>query len=392
MANGCQRLDQCGSVGLQNTDGGVGLMADEAQRQPDYALPDSAGHPPRTESPTPRAPREKPTTIHEVAALAGVAASTVSRALNNPGRVNFATRERVERAAAELNYVASAQARALSSGRTRTVALLVPDITNPFYFDLIRGTQHQLKSAGYTQLLVDTEESPEVEATTLERLRKSTDGVVLTASRMTDEQIVTEARSRPLVTINRNAPGVPSVLIDTPTAIRQALDHLISLGHRRIAYVSGPPTSFSNQWRWKTLKEAVAAKIADGLPLELVRIGPFAPTMTSGAGAVDALLNTGATCCIAYNDLLAIGMLERCRSRGIAVPDQLSIVGCDDIFGASFCHPALTTLTAPIERAGQVAITMLLSQIAPGLNPSLRSLAMLPTHLTIRSSTGPVRT
>lgn len=368
-------------------------MADEAQREAGYALPGPSGRDDRTEPtrPAPRAAQEKPTTIHEVAALAGVAASTVSRALNNPGRVNFATRERVERAAAELNYVASAQARALSSGRTRTVALLVPDITNPFYFDLIRGTQHQLKSAGYTQLLVDTEESPEVEATALERLRKSTDGVVLTASRMTDEQIVTAARTRPLVTINRNAPDVPSVLIDTPTAIRQALDHLISLDHRRIAYVSGPPNSFSNQWRWKSLKEAVDAKVADGLDLELVRIGPFAPTMTSGAGAVDALLNTGATSCIAYNDLLAIGMLERCRSRGIAVPDQLSIVGCDDIFGASFCHPALTTLTAPIERAGQVAITMLLSQIAPGLNPTLRSLAMLPTHLTIRNSTGPAR-
>ncbi|WP_246186906.1 LacI family DNA-binding transcriptional regulator [Microlunatus speluncae] len=337
---------------------------------------------------------DRPATIGDVAAAAGVAASTVSRALNNPGRVNARTRERIERIAADLNYVPSTQARALSSGRTRTVGLLVPDITNPFYFDLIRGTQHQLKASGYTQLLVDTEESADVEAEALDRLRTATDGVILTASRLTDEQILATHRTRPVVTINRNAGTVPTVVIDTPTALRQAVDHLLSLGHRRLAYLGGPINSFSNGLRWKTLSEEMEARPE----LEVIRLGPFAPTTTSGGPAVDAVLNAGATACIAYNDLIAIGMLERCRGRGIAVPDELSIVGCDDIFGASFCHPPLTTCTAPIERVGQVATTMLLSQISPGLigapgnggRPSRRHLTLVPTHLTIRDSTGPV--
>ncbi len=336
---------------------------------------------------------DRPATIGDVAAAAGVAASTVSRALNNPGRVNARTRERIERIAADLNYVPSTQARALSSGRTRTVALLVPDITNPFYFDLIRGTQHQLKASGYTQLLVDTEESADVEAEALDRLRTATDGVILTASRLTDEQILATHRTRPVVTINRNAGTVPTVVIDTPTALRQAVDHLLSLGHRRLAYLGGPLNSFSNGLRWKTLSEEMEARPE----LEIIRLGPFAPTTTSGGPAVDAALNAGATACIAYNDLIAIGMLERCRGRGIAVPSELSIVGCDDIFGASFCHPPLTTCTAPIERVGQVATTMLLSQISPGLigahgngaRPSRRHLTLVPTHLTIRDSTGP---
>ncbi|SDT01808.1 transcriptional regulator, LacI family [Microlunatus soli] len=347
-------------------------------------------------------------TIHDVAARAGVAASTVSRALNNPGRVNAVTRERVQKIAAELNYVPSSQARALSSGKTKTVALLVPDITNPFYFDLIRGTQHQLKAAGYTQVLLDTEESADQESGSLDQLQKTCDGVVLTASRLTDEQIVTASRSRPLVTINRNVHGVPSVLIDSPQAIGQAVDHLVSLGHRRICYISGPPNSFSNRWRWRALNEAIRARYRSGVArdVEAVRVGPFSPKTTSGAAAADAVVNSGATACIAYNDLLAIGMLRRFRDRGIAVPDEISIIGCDDIFGSDFCDPPLTTMTAPIEQAGRAAITMLLGLLNPlipglpggdrltGTVPQPRQKigqrrVMLPTHLTIRSTTGP---
>lgn len=121
-------------------------------------------------------------TIRDIAEIAGVATSTVSRALSNPQRVNARTREKIERIAAELHYVPSTQARGLSSGRTGVIAVLVPDITNPFYFDIIRGTQYQLKASGYTQLLVDTEEATDVELDTLRKLRRSTDGVILAAS------------------------------------------------------------------------------------------------------------------------------------------------------------------------------------------------------------------
>lgn len=332
-------------------------------------------------SSTSGAPR--PATIHDVAELAGVATSTVSRALSMPDRVNFRTRERIERAAAQLHYVPSKQARALTSGRTGAVALLVPDITNPFYFDIVRGAQWQLKAAGYTQLLVDTEESEEVESATLAQLRKSADGVVLAASRLSDTQLADTARSIPLVTLNRPAPGASTVIIDTPAATGQALDHLVSLGHRTIAYVAGPDGSWSNARRWETLDKATEAH-----GTRIIRIGPFAPTQHSGAAATDSVLASGATACIVFNDLIAIGMLRRIRERGLTIPDDLSIVGCDDIFGADFCHPPLTTVTAPVERAGRTAITMLLSQIEPQHAP-LRNQSVLPTYLTIRASTGP---
>lgn len=316
----------------------------------------------------------------------------MSRALNNPQRVNATTGERIRRIAQDLRYVPSGQARALSSGRTRTVALLVPDITNPFYFDLIRGTQHQLKAAGYSQILLDTEESAEVESASLERLRKTCDGVVLTASRLTDDQIIAASRQHPLVTINRNARDVLSVLINTPTAVGQAVDHLVSLGHRRICYVAGPPNSFSNRWRWRTISQATQTlQRRRSVELELTRVGPFTPQSSSGAGAGDAVLNTGATACIAYNDLLAIGLLRRFTDRQLAVPGDISVIGCDDIFGSDFCDPPLTTLTAPIEAAGRAAITMLLGLVNPGTRPASQRRVLMPTHLTVRSTTGPAR-
>ncbi|MGA7205957.1 MAG: LacI family DNA-binding transcriptional regulator [Specibacter sp.] len=327
---------------------------------------------------------DRPATIHDVAALSGVAASTVSRALSTPGRVNFRTRAKIEAAAAQLHYVPNAQAKALSLGQTRAVAVLVADITNPFYFDIIRGTQLQLKAAGYRQLLVDTEESTEVEVNTAEQLRQTADGLILTASRLSDEALTEMAAKMPIVTINRDVPGVPSVMLDTPTATNQALDHLISLGHTHIAYLAGPETSSSSRRRWAALSGA-----AEERQVTVVRLGPFAPRTHSGAAAADALVHSGATAGIAFNDLIAIGMLQRLRERGVRVPEDMSIVGCDDIFGADFCSPPLTTVTAPVERAGRDAVTMLLGQLNPGYGSTPRSHAVLPTHLTIRGSTGP---
>lgn len=327
---------------------------------------------------------KKPATIHDVAALSGVAASTVSRALSTPGRVNFRTRARIEAAAAELKYVPNAQAKALSSGRTKAVAVLVSDITNPFFFDIIRGTQLQLKASGYTQLLVDTEESDEVESNTIGQLLQTADGVILTSPRLSDEALSAAAAKIPIVTINRDVLGVPSVILDTPTATNQALDHLISLGHSHIAYLAGPDSSSSNIRRWAALSAA-----AEDRKVTVVRLGPFAPQTYAGAAAADALVHSGATAGIAFNDLLAIGMLQRLQARGVRVPEDISIVGCDDIFGADFCSPPLTTVTAPVEQAGRVAVTMLLSRINPGFGNLPRSQSVLPTHLTIRGSTGP---
>jgi LacI family transcriptional regulator, repressor for deo operon, udp, cdd, tsx, nupC, and nupG len=330
-------------------------------------------------------------TIRDVAEATGVAPSTVSRALSLPDRVNRSTQMRIQQAARELGYVANPQARALTSGRTRAVAVLVSDITNPFYFDIIRGTQHQLAAAGWTQLLVDTEESADSETAALSAIAAKADGAILTASRLSDAQIARVAERTPLVVINRRPPEVPSVLIDTPGGVEQAVNHLVSLGHRDVLYVAGPDSSWSNERRWKALQ-----RVAKRLGLRVARVGPFAPFVGSGAAAADAAVNAGATACIAFNDLLAIGMLTRLRERGVRVPEDMSIVGCDDIFGADFCNPPLTTMTSPIERAGRVAITMLLNRLGAGGDAPhdgsfdrVRGEVALPTHLTVRESTGP---
>ena len=312
-----------------------------------------------------------------VAARAGVATSTVSRALSNPDRVSQDTRKRVEEVARQLGYLPSRKT------RTRTVAVLVADIGNPFYFDLIRGTQRQLRAADYTQVLVDTEESAELEADLIERMRPTIDGVVLAASRLSDAAIGRLAQTIPLVVLNRQVFGVPTVVMDTGAGMTQAVEHLVSLGHRDIAYAAGPDRSWANAARWRALTEAAEVHGASAR-----KLGPFAPVRESGSAAADALVNSGATAVIAFNDLLAIGMLERLAERGMDVPGQLSIVGCDDIFGADFCSPTLTTITTPIEQAGRVAVTLLLGALEsrPG---SGRDGVLLPTHLTVRNSTGP---
>ena len=316
-------------------------------------------------------------TIAMVAARAGVATSTVSRALSNPDRVSEETRRHIEAVARDLGYVAPHKT------RTRSVAVLVADIGNPFYFDVIRGTQRQLRAADYTQLLLDTEESAELEADLIERLRGNIDGVILAASRLSDAAIARLADTMPVVVLNRHVSGVPTVVLDTVSGMSQALEHLVSLGHRNIAYVEGPERSWANAARWRALTDA-----ASGRDITLGRLGPFAPSRESGTAAADALVNSGATAAIAFNDLLAIGMLDRLAARGIRVPEALSIVGCDDIFGADFCSPALTTITTPIEQAGRVAVTLLLGQLESRAG-SGRDGVLLPTHLTVRNSTGP---
>jgi LacI family repressor for deo operon, udp, cdd, tsx, nupC, and nupG len=325
----------------------------------------------------------KPATIYDVATLSGVATSTVSRALSNPDRVSPATRDRVVAAANRVGYIPSRSARSLVSGRTNAVAVLVADITNPFYFDFVRGAQQQLNAVGYMQLLVDTEESAAVEAQHLARLGRAVDGVILAASRLSDEEIAAAATQLAIVTINRASPDVPSVFLDTPSGFAQAVDHLVSLGHQRIAYVGGPTTSFSDKARWDALAVAGERHHAD-----VIRLGHFAPTLGVGAAAADAVLNSGVTACVAFNDLLAIGMLMRFRARGVQVPNDMSVVGCDDIFGASFCNPPLTTITAPIERAGRVAVDILHATLT-GSPANNRMSEMLPTYLTIRESSGP---
>lgn len=328
-------------------------------------------------------PPRRPT-ITDVAAQSGVTPSTVSRAFKRPDQVNRATRERIEIAAKQLGYAPADRPGENATVRRGSVAVLVPDITNPFFFDFIRSTQHQLRAFGYAQILVDTEEDLNLEAQYLDEFHGAVAGFILAATRLEDTQLIAAAEHTPLVTFNRDIPGIPSVVIGSPDGARQALEHLYSLGHRDIAYIAGPAASWSDAHRWAMLEHT-----ADTLGATISRLGPYHPSQGSGAAAAEALLNSGASACIAFNDVLAIGILVRLHERGIDVPGELSVVGCDDIFGADFCSPPLTTIVSPIEQAGRVATDLLIGRLRPDHAPP-RSQVVLPAHLKIRSSTGPL--
>ncbi len=324
-------------------------------------------------------------TIYDVAEAAGVATSTVSRAFSNPGRVARATRDHVLAVAAELGYQPNPHARALLSGRHHTVAMVVSDITNPHYFELIRGAELRAKASGYTLVLVNAEESPRIEFEQVQRLVPTVDGFLLAASRLPDENLVQVAGQRPVVLMSRELPGLSSVVLDHSAGCRHIVEHLASLGHRRIVYLSGPRNSWMAATRWAALSGAAAE-----LSVEALRTEPFVPKVTQGGVAADAAVNSGATAIVAHNDLLAIGVMQRLERRGIAVPDEVSVVGFDNIFAADLCTPGLTTLGGAHVDVGRVAVEMLLGLADHAGRDATPAQVALPTELVLRGSTGPV--
>ncbi len=192
-------------------------------------------------------------TLQDVAREAGVAVSTVSRALTQPERISPPTRARVQEVARRLGYRPNRIARAVVSGRTQMLAVLVPDITNPHHFGLIRGAEERARAADRTLVLGDTRGDPGLEADHLDRLGSVVDGIVLASSRLPDADLRELARRRPVVLHNRELPGLPGVVTDFDDGMRQILEHLAALGHRRVAYLSGPRRAWSEGRRWVAL-------------------------------------------------------------------------------------------------------------------------------------------
>lgn len=318
--------------------------------------------------------------------MAGVAPSTVSRAFSNPGRVNPHTRDHVLATADDLGYVPNPTARTLVSGRTRTLGLLVPDITNPYFAGIIKGAERAARAAGVSVVLGDTQESPVVEAELLSRLGPAVDGFVLSASRLPDAELVQATELSPITTVNRATPGIPCVVADFDSGTEQIVDHLWSHGHTGFVFLGGPNESWSGARRWAGLHAAAARR-----GMTATRFGPFVPTVAGGPAAADAALASGdATALVAHNDMLAIGVMRRLAERGVDVPGRVSVVGFDDMFGADFCTPTLTTLNERREDAGSRAVEMLVSRTRPGAS-SVADVPqwVLPTQLVVRSSTGP---
>lgn len=320
-------------------------------------------------------------TLTDIARACGVAPSTVSRALSNPNRVSPQMYERIRSKAVEMGYASATLPSAAQSRARGTIGLVLPNISNPFVFDLIRGCQAQCQAAGFLNLLINTEESAHVEQEWLRDLARTVDGVVIASPRSAEDALNAVADAVPLVTINREATGISAVLIETPSASVTALDYLHSLGHRRIAYVRGPETSWTDRRRLDAIGAAAERNGTD-----LVILGAFYPSLEAGAAAADAVALSGATASLFFNDTLAIGAMTRLRQRGVRIPEDMSVIGCDDIFGAATANPPLSTITSPGERAGRAATELLISQLTTKQGPRVDHLS---AHLTVRESTGP---
>ncbi|WP_062078167.1 LacI family DNA-binding transcriptional regulator [Demequina globuliformis] len=317
-------------------------------------------------------------TLRDVASAAGVSPATASRALSAPDTVSMAKRHQVIEAAERLNYKPNRSAQALASGQSRHIGLVLPDLANPSFAAIAKGVQAQARGTRYSVLVADTDEDPRAERAIVRDLQTSVDGLVLCSPRMPEEEIRECAAAGPLVLVNREVDGLPSVTFDSAAGVTQALQHLRALGHHRVAYVGGPEASWSDAHRRRALGTVEGVDVVD--------VGAHRPIHTGGVAAADLALGTGATAILCYNDLIALGVLSRLRTRGVDVPNDISVVGFDDIGAATYVAPTLTTVAIPLTRAGQEA-TSLLSQVRD--TSADGTPVRLPVELVVRDSSGP---
>ena len=319
-------------------------------------------------------------TLQSVADRLGLDPSTVSRAFNEPERVSVRTRRRIAEVAEELGYRPNNAARALITGRTNTIGVVVPDVANPVFPGFVKAAQAQAWADEQAVLLAGTDESPEREREIVARLLRQVDGLVLCSSRLGAEELTKLASQTRLVLVNRSFDGVSAVLVDSSDGMRQAMEHLVALGHRRIAYAEGPELSWSNSERGRLLEVQ-----ARRLRVELVRLGPFAPTYDGGVGAGAVIAQAGVTAVVAYNDLMALGIQYALSTLGLSVPDDISVVGVDDIASAAMATPALTTIRVAMDAAGEASIRMLRHLDEDG--SAEPTAVTLGTQLIVRAST-----
>jgi LacI family repressor for deo operon, udp, cdd, tsx, nupC, and nupG len=330
-------------------------------------------------------------TIYEVAKKAAVSTATVSRVLSQPDVVSPATRRRVLDAVERLGYEPNSTAKNLRTLRTGKLLVTVPDISNPFFSLILQGIEDAAQREGYSVLLGDTQHDARREDGYAMMLkRKEADGLIFLGHRLPKtaaELVRATSQCAPIVNGCEFSPrlGIPSVHIDNAKAASEAVDHLYRLGHRRIGIVTGPLASPLSRDR---LSGAMArAKRARGERDCLVMNGDF--SIESGSVAAEQLLGRRdrPTAIFCFNDEMAMGVLETARRRHLSVPDDVSVVGFDDIRFARYTDPPLTTVAQPMRAIGEGTVQLLL-QILNGDGRAPDSIT-LPHTLTVRSSTAP---
>lgn len=317
-------------------------------------------------------------TVREVAQLAGVSPSTVSRVFTAPDQVQEATRKRVTDAAQQLGYRPDPAARTLRSGRTESLGLVVPDIANPFFPPIVKAMQARARNHGYTLLVADCDEREADELETIDAIVKKVDGLVLWASTLSDGRLRELAAEIPLVLVNRHVEGIPELRISLTPGISQAAEHLRALGHTSCVFVN---CSRPEHLRGKSIRETF-----DAQGLSVVELGPYDPRFETGLHAATLAVANGATAILAHNDLVAIGVLHQLARDGVDVPGQVSVIGIDDTLLAAMSIPALTTIRISPQAVATQAADLIVETIN-GSAPDRPS--EVGSRLIPRASTGP---
>ena len=335
-------------------------------------------------------------TLRDVAVAAGVHAATASRALNpaTRGLVNAETARRVIRAAESLGYRPNPIARGLKTSRSGTVGVVIPDLTNPLFPPIVRGIEEVLEPAGFSGLIVNTDNDPGRERAQIEQLRsRQVEGLIVATALLRHplvEQLDREGVT--MVMINRRTQGVevPSITPDDAAGVTLAVAHLAALGHRRIAHLAGPLTTSTGVTRARAFRNAIAELDLDDDPALIISCDYW--DEADGARALTRLLDSGVrfTAVVAGNDLIALGCYDVFAERGLDCPRDISVVGFNDMPFLDKLRPPLTTIAVPHHRIGVEAARMLLEALAEPDRPP-RSV-LVPVNLTARGSTTPPST
>jgi LacI family transcriptional regulator len=334
----------------------------------------------------------KTPTILDVARLAGVSTATVSRVLAGIGSPRPATVAAVTEAVAALGYRPSGVARSLRVNRTQTLGLIVTDIENPFFPELVQAANVAARDAGYSLLLGTAAYEEQAAMHYLElMIERRVDGIVLASSQVSDTARPWLLQAPvPVVVVNAEPTGVPVTVItsDNTQGSRLAVEHLVSLGHRRIAYIRGPHSFTAAMPRLEAFHAACEAAGLSGSAVTVLR---GEGQVESGEKAADQLLREApdVTAIACYNDLTAIGVLRALRAAGRRVPEDISVIGFDDIAAAEWVAPTLTTIAQEKGTIGRRAVEQLVSMLAGHPQIDVHGVVRLPTTLKVRESTGP---
>src|SRR3954449_5903703 len=339
--------------------------------------------------------RSPSVTLRDVARAARVHPGTVSRALNvqTRGLVNEETAELVMRSAEELGYRPTPIARGLKTNRSFTVGVLLPDLTNPLFPPIVRGIEDRLGAAGYTSLIANTDNDPDRERQDFDAMRaRQVDGFITATARLDREFVAETAElAQPIVLVNRRLEdeSLPAVTVDDREGTRLAVEHVVALGHRRIAHLGGPQALSTGHQRHLGFR---AAMTAAGLEVDdrAVRFGHMF-TEAEGARVCRELLDAApdVTAIVAANDLLALGCYDVLAERGLRCPDDVSVVGLNDMPFADRFDPPLTTVRIPHREIGAAAAEILLERLG-GEGATAPQIRLAPTFVP-RGSTGAPR-